>query len=182
MPYAPMRDGARLHYYEIGFGPRTCVLLHGFAMAGAAWLPFVAPLLHRCRFILPDLRGFGRSHALRLSQTSVLTQHADDLADLVAHLKLDDFYLGGLSMGACTSMQYHQHYGFERVRAYLHIDQAPCVTNSGDWCHGLLGEAQATSFAEMAALMTALEPYRDHRYAQLPRALKRTMWERLAVF
>lgn len=182
MPYATMRDGARLHYYDVGRGSRTCVLLHGFAMPAALWLPFVAPLLPRYRFVLPDLRGFGRSHRLKLSNSTLLTQHADDVADLFQQLDLRDVALGGLSMGACTSMQYHRLYGFERVRAYLHIDQAPRVINAADWPHGLLGELQEEGFADMSALMVQLEPYREHGYYELPRHLRRQLWHHLAVF
>jgi len=42
MPYARMRDGARLHYLDIGRGP-VCMLLHGFGMPATLWLPFIAP-------------------------------------------------------------------------------------------------------------------------------------------
>lgn len=184
MPHAPMRDGARLHYHDLGrrSAPRTCVLLHGFAMPAALWIPFVAPLLHNTRFILPDLRGFGGSHHLKLSTPTLLNQHADDLADLLEYLDLREVHLGGLSMGACTSMQYHRRYGFGRVRAYLHIDQAPRVINAPDWPHGLLGAQQSEGFAQMGGLMERLEPYRDQPYRRLPRALRRELWEKLATF
>lgn len=183
MPYATMRDGSRLHYFDLGRrGGKTCVLLHGFAMPAALWLPFVAPLLRRYRFVLPDLRGFGGSHRLKLSHPTLLTQHADDVADLFEALNLHEVHLGGLSMGACTSMQYHRLYGFDRVRSYLHIDQSPRVINAPDWPHGLLGEQQADGFASMSALMHQLEPYRGQTYARLPKRLKRELWQRLAVF
>lgn len=178
-----MRDGARLHYFDVGRrGGHTCVLLHGFAMPAALWLPFVTPLLHKVRFVLPDLRGFGGSHRLKLSQPTLLTQHADDVADLFEQLDLRDVHLGGLSMGACTSMQYHRLYGFDRVRAYLHIDQSPRVINSEEWPHGLLGEGQEQGFADMAGLMRELEPFRDEPYARLPGELKRELWRKLATF
>lgn len=184
MPYATMRDGARLHYYDLGLknSRRTCVLLHGFAMPAALWIPFVSPHLHRARFILPDLRGFGGSHRLRLSQPTLLNQHADDVADLFEQLDLRNVHLGGLSMGACTSMQYHRLYGFERVRAYLHVDQSPRVINSADWPHGLLGAQQNDGFAEMEGLRRQLEPYRDQPYRRLPRGLRRELWSKLATF
>lgn len=182
MAYATMRDGARLHYHDVGFGRRTCVLLHGFAMPAALWLPFVAPLLHKVRFVLPDLRGFGGSHTLPLTQPTLLTQHADDVQDLIEQLGLRNIHLGGLSMGACTAMQYHRLYGFDRVRAYLHIDQSPRVINSADWPHGLLGAEQTRGFADMAGLMHELEPYRGTPYARLPRRLRRALWDKLATF
>ena len=182
MPHATMRDGARLHYYDLGRGPRTCVLIHGFAMPAVLWMPFVAPLLHKVRFILPNLRGFGGSHRVALSQPTLLTQHADDMADLFEQLKLREVYLAGLSMGACTSMQYHRLHGFGRVRAYLHIDQAPRVINASDWTHGLLGEEQSQGLADMAALMAQLEPHRGRPYPALPAHLRTALWQRLAIF
>lgn len=183
MPFAVMRDGARLHYHDLGRrqGP-ICVLLHGFAMSGALWAPFVAPYLSRYRFILPDLRGFGRSHALRLSRPVLLDQHADDVADLLDYLGADRIHLGGLSMGACTSMQFHRRYGFERVRSYLHVDQAPCVLNGPDWQHGLLGEGQAAGLQDMLGLADRLEHYRGQPFRRIPRVLRRQMWQQLATF
>ena len=184
MPHLKMRDGARLHYHDLGRkrAAKTCVLLHGFAMPSSLWLPFVTPHLHRARFILPSLRGFGGSHRLQLSKPELLTQHADDLADLLQQLDLSDVYLGGLSMGACTAMQYHRLYGFDRVHAYLHIDQSPRVRNAEDWPYGLLGEAQDAEFKRMGALMRLLDPYRDRPYRELPRHLRRELWKSLALF
>ena len=65
MPHLTTRDGARFHYLDVGRkrGP-ACVLIHGFGMQGAMWLPVIAPLLLKQRFILPDLRGFGGSQLL----------------------------------------------------------------------------------------------------------------------
>jgi non-heme chloroperoxidase len=181
MPYARMRDGARLHYLEVGRGP-VCMLLHGFGMPATLWLPFVAALAPSHRFILPNLRGFGGSHALSLSNDCLLTQHADDIADLIAELKLDDIRLGGLSMGACTALQYHRLYGFDRVRAYLHMDQAPCVRNGPDWTHGLLGAHQERQLGPWKALMMELAPFRGLPFRQLPRDLRRQLWHGLSEF
>jgi pimeloyl-ACP methyl ester carboxylesterase len=177
-----MRDGAQLHYLSFGRGPDTCVLLHGFAMNAAMWLPLVAPLAHRVRFVIPDLRGFGRSHTLPLVQRSILDQHADDLHDLLLALDLDDVHLAGLSMGACTALQYHRRHGFGRIRAYLHMDQSPCVPNGPRWRHGLLGEEQQAQLAAWATLLDELEPHRGTPYRKLPRSLRRRMWCGLAQF
>jgi non-heme chloroperoxidase len=177
-----MRDGARLHYLDLGRG-EPIVLLHGFAMPGALWLPFVAPFLHRHRFIIPDLRGFGRSHRLQLSESSILDQHANDLADLLEALDLRDVCLAGLSMGACTALQYHRNHGFERVRAYLHMDQAPCVRNSADWEHGVLGRDQESRFAQWNRLAEDLIAHgRDTPFLKLPRALRRELFLTLGEF
>jgi non-heme chloroperoxidase len=181
MPYARMRDGARLHYLDVGRGP-VCLLLHGFAMPATLWLPFIAPLATQYRFVLPNLRGFGGSHKLQLTKPCLLTQHADDVADLVEALDLDDIRLGGLSMGACTALQYNRLYGFDRVRSYLHIDQSPCVRNGADWRHGLLGAEQHHRLGQWKALMDELESHRGKAYRHLPRPLRRRLWYALSEF
>ncbi len=182
MSYATMRDGAPLHYLSFGRGPRTCVLLHGFAMNAAMWVPFAAPLAHRARFVIPDLRGFGRSHRLPLNRHSILDQHADDLHDLLQALDLDQVHLGGLSMGACTALQYHRQYGFDRIRAYLHMDQGPCVLNGPDWQLGFLGDRQEAQLAAWTEVVAELEAYRGTPYAKLPRHLRKGMWTWLDQF
>lgn len=181
MPRIETRDGAPLHYFDIGRGTPV-VLLHGFGMDSALWLPFTVGLSHRYRFILPSLRGFGGSHAIGLSQPSVLDQHADDLADLLDHLGLEQVRLGGLSMGACTALQYHRRYGFDRIRAYLHMDQAPCVMNAHDWRWGLLGEEQGERLAQWGQQMQALEPYRGRPWSAVPTRLQRQLYETLRAF
>ncbi len=181
MPYLDTRDGARLHYYDLGRGTPV-VLLHGFAMPGALWLPFAVPLLHRYRFIIPDLRGFGFSHALPLAQACLLDQHADDLDTLLTRLDLREVRLGGLSMGACTALQYHRRHGFARIHSYLHMDQAPCVRNGADWNHGLLGIRQPERLSVWRQLMDDLHPYRHLPLDEVPTSLRARLWQTLAEF
>lgn len=183
MPHLTTRDGVRLHYLDVGrnTGP-ACVLLHGFGMQGAMWLPVIAPLLLKQRFILPDLRGFGGSHELALSQPGLIAQHADDLADLIDGLGLDQVRLSGLSMGACTAMEYHARYGFARVHSYLQIDQAPCILNSADWQHGVMGDAQTEHLADWADLLARLNVYRGMAFERVPGHLRRRFWAALAEF
>jgi pimeloyl-ACP methyl ester carboxylesterase len=177
-----MRDGARLNYLDIGRGA-PMVLLHGFGMTGAMWLPFVLPLARRHRFILPDLRGFGGSHQLRFSQPDLLTQHAHDLEDLLRGLDLEDVHLGGLSMGACTALQYQRLFGFGRIRAYANMDQAPCIRSDADWPWGLMGERHEARMASGRRVMEAcagVDP--DQPFAKLPRAVRRGLEQESADF
>lgn len=176
-----MRDGAPLQVHTLGRGP-TVVLLHGFAMPAFLWMPFIAPLAHKYRFVLPDLRGFGGSHRLPLSTPCLLDQHASDLADVLAHLGESQVLLGGLSMGACTALQYQRHHGFGAVRAYLHMDQAVCVRNGPDWQDGLLGALQAERLGSWSLLMADMEPYRGQAFGKLPRPLRSRLWATLGEF
>jgi pimeloyl-ACP methyl ester carboxylesterase len=95
------RDGLELAYRETGDG-RPLVLLHGFTASGAQWLdhgPGAALAEHGYRLILPDLRGHGdsaRPHDPARCPPDVL---ADDGLALTDRLGLDDYDLGGYSLG-----------------------------------------------------------------------------------
>jgi pimeloyl-ACP methyl ester carboxylesterase len=98
----PGRDGARLAYREVGEG-RPLVLLHG--LSGDATLFLRHGLAQTIaaggfRVIMPDFRGHGRSakpHDAAAYPADVLT---DDGLALVEHLGMDDYDLGGYSLGA----------------------------------------------------------------------------------
>src|SRR5690606_5074988 len=107
MPYLTMRDGEQLYVRILGRG-RPCILLHGFGSNSLHWLPLIWPFLHQTRFILPDLRGFGRSHPVRYNKPCVLTSFAEDLDDILDILGLEEVMLGGVSMGAYAALQYHR--------------------------------------------------------------------------
>lgn len=183
MPHVTMRDGARLHYLSVGRGRQTMILLHGFAMRAELWLPFVLPLAHRVRFILPNLRGFGGSHRLALRSPDLLASHADDLHDLIDGLHLDGAMLAGLSMGACTSMAYQQRHGFGRISRYLHIDQSPRIDSSEDWPWGLFGHEHHERLGGWNAVLPEFERY-DRRtpFERLPQHLRRALWHNLSDF
>jgi pimeloyl-ACP methyl ester carboxylesterase len=94
-------DGVELAWREAGRG-RPFVLLHGLMGSGAglAGQGLVPALAERgYRVILPDLRGHGdsgRPHDPACYPPDIL---ADDMLALIGHLGLDDFDLGGYSLG-----------------------------------------------------------------------------------
>jgi pimeloyl-ACP methyl ester carboxylesterase len=95
------RDGLELTYRETGDG-RPLVLLHGFTATASQWLdhgPAAALAERGYRVILPDLRGHGdsaRPHDPASYPSDVL---ADDGLALIDQLGLDDYDLGGYSLG-----------------------------------------------------------------------------------
>ncbi len=97
----PGRDGAELAWREMGAG-RPLVLLHGLLGSGAQLAdsgPARALAAQGHRVILPDLRGHGdsaRPHDPACYPPDVL---ADDGLALIGHLGLDDYDLGGYSLG-----------------------------------------------------------------------------------
>ena len=101
-------DGIELAWHEVGAG-RPIVLLHGlFSSAEMNWIKFghaqrIAS--EGFRVIMPDLRAHGQSgepHEPDHYPKGVL---ARDVRELVAHLELGDFDLGGFSLGARTTIE-----------------------------------------------------------------------------
>jgi pimeloyl-ACP methyl ester carboxylesterase len=94
-------DGVQLAWREVGSG-RPLVLLHGLMGSGgrlASQGLVTALSRHGYRVILPDLRGHGdsgRPHDPARYPPDIL---ADDILALIGHLGLDEYDLGGYSMG-----------------------------------------------------------------------------------
>jgi pimeloyl-ACP methyl ester carboxylesterase len=106
--YWTASDGVELAYHETGHG-RPVVLLHGlFSDANINWIKFghAARIAGEgFRVIMPDLRAHGLSgkpHEPEHFPKGIL---ARDLRELVAHLKLTEFDLGGFSLGARTTVE-----------------------------------------------------------------------------
>jgi pimeloyl-ACP methyl ester carboxylesterase len=106
--YWTASDGIELAYHELGEG-RPVILLHGlFSDAVMNWIKFGhAARIARdgFRVIMPDLRAHGlsaRPHEPEYYPPGIL---ARDLRELIAHLGLTDFDLGGFSLGARTTVE-----------------------------------------------------------------------------
>lgn len=103
-------DGVSLAWHETGKG-RPVVLLHGlFSNAQTNWIRFghAAAIAQRgFRVIMADLRAHGDSdapHDPHLYPPDIL---ARDGLKLIEHLGLQEFDLGGYSLGARTAVRMH---------------------------------------------------------------------------
>ncbi|HET7576833.1 MAG TPA: alpha/beta fold hydrolase [Sphingomicrobium sp.] len=101
-------DGVELAWHELGQG-KPVILLHGlFSDAVTNWIKFGTAeriAAEGFRVIMPDLRAHGQSakpHGAEFYPCGIL---ARDLRQLVAHLGLTDFDLGGFSLGARTTVE-----------------------------------------------------------------------------
>ena len=88
MPHFTARDGARLHYLEIGRGP-ACLMLHA----------------HRQRFLMLDFGGFGGSRGVAITSPNELRQFAEDAEDLFIHAGIPKAALVGFAIGAATGFE-----------------------------------------------------------------------------
>jgi pimeloyl-ACP methyl ester carboxylesterase len=124
-------DGIELAWREAGQG-RPLILLHGlFSSAEMNWIKFghaerIAAAGFRA--IMPDLRAHGASgkpHDPAAYPPHVLVR---DLHELIAHLGLTDFDLGGFSLGARTVLEGVMG-GLSPRRAILSGTGADVLTN-----------------------------------------------------
>ncbi|PIE35666.1 MAG: hypothetical protein CSA54_05295 [Gammaproteobacteria bacterium] len=121
MPKYTMRDGQEMNVIEIGRG-EPVVLLHGLALDATSWLPYASTSLLNKRFYIPDLRGWGKSRHMEISEDFYFGQLADDVHDLIQKIGAPKVALVGISMGACVGLEYLKRHGDSMLSRYLHID------------------------------------------------------------
>ena len=101
-------DGVDLAWHELGQG-RAIVLLHGlFSDANTNWIRYGHAALiagRGFRVIMPDLRAHGASGKPHDPESYPPDILADDGLALIAHLGLEDYDLGGYSLGARTTVR-----------------------------------------------------------------------------
>jgi non-heme chloroperoxidase len=127
MPYATVgneNSGKIELYYEDHGSGNPVVLIHGYPLSGASWEKQVPVLLDAgFRVITYDRRGFGKS-----SQPTTGYNYdpfAEDLRQLVTHLKLRDFRLVGFSMGGGEVARYLGKYGSKDVSKAVILSGVP---------------------------------------------------------
>jgi pimeloyl-ACP methyl ester carboxylesterase len=106
--YWSASDGIELAYHELGQG-KPAILLHGlFSDAKINWIKFghaARIAADGFRVIMPDLRAHGLSGKPHDPQHYPKGILARDLRELVTHLDLAEFDLGGFSLGARTTVE-----------------------------------------------------------------------------
>jgi non-heme chloroperoxidase len=113
MPYAKVKDGTELYYYDWGTGAPV-VLIHGWPLTSASWEYQASALAESgFRVIAYDRRGFGRSGwPFTGYEYDTL---AADLSTVLETLDLQAATLVGFSMGGGEVARYLGTYGASRV-------------------------------------------------------------------
>ncbi|HUS16694.1 MAG TPA: alpha/beta hydrolase [Chloroflexia bacterium] len=96
-----------IYYEEQGAGP-PLLLIHGGALAGASWAPYLAGFAAHYRVIMPDSRGHGRTGnpGGRLTYGGM----ADDVAALIGALGLYKPLIYGYSDGGQIAVEIGMRY------------------------------------------------------------------------
>ena len=127
MPYLTVEketsSNIELYYEDHGSGTPV-VLIHGYPLSGASWEKQVAALLNAgYRVITYDRRGFGKSSQPTSGYN--YDTFAEDLHEVINHLKLRDFCLVGFSMGGGEVARYLEKYGSKDVSKAVIISGVP---------------------------------------------------------
>lgn len=96
-----------MDYKMLGSG-KPIVLLHGLALDARIWSEVVRLYEDQAQFILPDLRGHGKSETGNANGS--LEQFADDLKQLLDNLDFEKVSLVGHSMGGYISLAFAEKY------------------------------------------------------------------------
>lgn len=162
-------DGGVIAYRDTGAGERRpLVLLHGL-MAHGGFFREQEPLTGRFRLISVDLRGHGQS--VQSAASCSVERAAEDIAELVEALDLQDAIGVGWSLGATVLWHVLAGPATNRFSGAIVVDMTARVRNGDGWELGLSPEACAArttamrgdfaAFAESAGQAIFAQPVDD---------------------
>jgi non-heme chloroperoxidase len=117
------KDGTTIHFKDWGSG-RPVVLSHGWPLNADSWESQAFHLSSNgFRVVTHDRRGHGRSS--QPWDGNDMDHYADDLAQLIEHLALEDAMLVGFSTGGGEVARYVGRHGTRRVAKLALISAVP---------------------------------------------------------
>ena len=132
--------GETLAVRIVGSG-RPVLMIHGLGGSHHDWDDALQTLAAQHQVHTFDLLGHGAraQSSGAAAAPPTLAQMAQDVADVIAGLRLQRPILVGHSMGALVVMQYIQNQGADSLGGVCLIDQSPRITNDEQWKLGLFG-------------------------------------------
>jgi 3-oxoadipate enol-lactonase len=105
MPKA-MVNGTELNYRDAGAAKDVVLLLHAFPLHSGMWARQLAALEKRHRVVALDYRGLGKSGMPPEASTMELL--AEDVRELLQHLRIERAAVVGLSMGGYLTFELYR--------------------------------------------------------------------------
>ena len=136
MSYFTLKNGEKLYYEDMGNGPETLVMMHGWTSSHDIFEEPVSKLKDKARCIIYDHRGHGGSKEANHEKPTMETL-ASDLNDLIQGLSLSGVTLLGWSMGAGVALNYVRIYGCSALKQIILCDMTPKQLNDDEWKLGL---------------------------------------------
>src|SRR3974390_2317601 len=117
------KDGAKLFYKDWGSG-QTIVFSHGWPLSSDAWdIQMLFFGQQGCRVVAHDRRSHGRSD--QTWDGNHMDQYADDLAELITKLDLENIVMIGHSTGGGEVAHYIGRHGTSRVARVVLVGAVP---------------------------------------------------------
>lgn len=146
-------DRTDIHYVSLGEGAKTIIFLHGWTSSVTEWLPFASALADHYRVVCWDARGHGTHPYLPETEMSI-PKMADDLAELIQHLEIENAILVGHSMGALTAWEYIKSHGQDKLAGLCVIDQSPKLVTTEQWTLGVYSQFDTSANQALIALLS----------------------------
>jgi non-heme chloroperoxidase len=125
MAYITTKDGTEIYYKDWGTGP-AITFSHGWPLDADAWDAQMMFLAERgYRVIAHDRRGHGRSS--QPWNGNEMNTYADDLAELIEALDLQDIMMVGHSTGGGEVVRYIARHGAKRVSKVVLVSAVPPI-------------------------------------------------------
>lgn len=136
MSYFTLKNGENLYYEDIGKGPETLIMMHGWTSTHDVFEEPVTRLKDKARCIIYDHRGHGDSKGANHEKATMETL-AGDLNEIIQGLSLSNVTLLGWSMGAGVALNYVRIYGCSALKQIVLCDMTPKQLNDEEWKLGL---------------------------------------------
>ena len=136
MSYFTLKNGEKLYYEDIGNGPETLVMMHGWSSSHEIFEEPAAVLKDKARCIIYDHRGHGKSKGAN-KEKPTMEILAGDLDEIIKGLSLSNITLLGWSMGAGVVLTYVRIYGCSALKQIILCDMTPKQLNDEGWDLGL---------------------------------------------
>lgn len=149
-------DDAKILYQVEGEGS-PILFVHGWGGDHISFQQQMKYLSSKFKVITYDHRGHGGSDKPETGYT--LPRFAEDLEQLINHLKLDNITLVGWSMGTAVLYEYFRIYGTKKIAKCCLIDYPPKMVSEEGWNYGMPNYTWKDYFTDLTTMSGSLYEY-----------------------